>query len=57
MLTEQRNILLNIAADKFSKKGFQVEIFDTSADAINWLKNGIKITRTKGLFLLLFEGT
>ena len=48
MLTEQRNILLNIAADKFSKKGFQVEIFDTSADAINWLKNGIKTTDVIG---------
>ena len=29
MLTEQRNILLNIAADKFSKKGFtDIEMYD-----------------------------
>ena len=44
MLSEQRKILLNIAAEKFSKKGFQVETFDTSAEAVNWLKNEIKTT-------------
>lgn len=48
MLIEQRNILLNIAAGKFAKKGFQVETFDTSEEAVNWLKGEIKITDVIG---------
>lgn len=48
MLIEQRNILLNIAAGKFAKKGFQVETFDTSEEAVNWLKGEIKTTDVIG---------
>lgn len=44
MQTERREILLNIAREKFSKKGFRVEIFSTSAEAVNWLKNEINTT-------------
>ena len=42
MLSEQRKILLNIAVEKFSRKGFQIETFETSNEAITWLKNEIK---------------
>lgn len=48
MLTQQRNILLNIAAGKFAKKGFQVETFETSEEAVNWLKGEIKTTDVIG---------
>lgn len=48
MLTEQRNILLNIAVREFTKKGFQVETFDTSEDSLNWLKGEIKTTDVIG---------
>jgi hypothetical protein len=48
MLNEQRNILLNIAVDKFTKKGFHVEILENSNEAITWLKNEIKTTDVIG---------
>lgn len=48
MLTQQRNILLNIAAGKFAKKGFQVETFETSEEAVSWLKGEIKTTDVIG---------
>lgn len=48
MLTEQRTILLHIAVREFAKKGFQVEIFDTSEDALSWLKGEIKPTDVIG---------
>ena len=48
MLNEQRNILLNVAVDRFTKKGFHVEIFETSNEAITWLKNEIKTTDVIG---------